>query len=189
MEKLEMSRKHIVSEIPPDLIELLESLYTKTWTEEHLNKGEYEYVRRIDQCEDLNKLVEISRKLLNENGFIALNSDWHSESHRYAVENSPIEPEFETHLDDFGAIHYKVNTIIYYLQKDSTIVGGNFIIYPNVISSDLLFGGFIELQQTKIITPVKTGTMILLKGNLAHRAEEMDGKGLRRSIVVQIRRK
>lgn len=182
-----MSRKHIVNEIPSDIIELLESLYTKTWTKEHLKKREYEFVRRIDPCEDLNKLLEISRKLLNENGFNVLNSCWHAESHQYVVD-SPTEAEFETHQDDFGVNNYKVNTIIYYLQKDPTIIGGNFIVYPNVTASDLGFG-FIESQQTKIITPVKSGTMILLKGNLAHRGQEMDGKGLRRSIVIQIRRK
>jgi hypothetical protein len=75
----------------------------------------------------------------------------------------------------------------YYLQKDSTIIGGDLLIYPN---AQLEYN--IPIPNTDITTchrvNVCANTMLLLRGDLAHEVEHMNGIGLRRCIVVQMYR-
>lgn len=99
--------------------------------------------------------------------------DWLIEFHHYNIKKY-YEPEFGRHCDDKSAISANVNTIIFYLNKDKTIKGGNLIVYDDN-------GADKKLE-------INSGDMIIMKGDLEHEIEPLDGFGNRMSIVVQIQR-
>jgi len=79
---------------------------------------------------------------------------------------------FDWHKDDYGAVNYKVYTIIYYIRKDNTIKDGNL---------EYMFGNKKYIQQ------IKNGQILCFDGNLKHRPEICLGIGCRDSIVVFIK--
>jgi hypothetical protein len=179
-------------EIPVEILETLELLYSETitkgliddpedstWILAHANENEYH-----------RSIANYSHQLLNSHGFYVKELDHDNviiECHEYRI-NGPHQPEFTMHTDDYGAIYDgRVNTILYYLQKDSTIIGGDLLIYPN---AQLEYN--IPIPNTDITTchrvNVCANTMLLLRGDLAHEVEHMNGIGLRRCIVVQMYR-
>jgi len=99
---------------------------------------------------------------------------------RYYIEFQQRNCGFETkskrtfpwHEDDYGAVNYKVHTIIYYIRKDSTIEGGNLE---------------YTLENTNYIQEIKNGQILCFDGNLKHRPEICFGIGCRDSIVVFIK--
>jgi hypothetical protein len=98
--------------------------------------------------------------------------DYLIEFHNYKI-NSKYEPKFGRHHDDYGGLNANVNTIIYYLEKEETIIGGNLFVYD---------------EYTKKIIIIKSGDMVIMRGDIEHEIENMDGNGERKSIVVQIQR-
>ena len=99
--------------------------------------------------------------------------NWLIEFHHYNIHEF-YEPEFTRHSDDQAGISANVNTILFYLNKDKTIQGGNLFVYDN--------NGIDK----KLV--IKSGDMIIMKGDVEHEIEQMDGFGNRMSIVVQIQR-
>ena len=83
------------------------------------------------------------------------------------------ENPFAWHQDDYGAVNYKVNTIIYYLRKDKTIRNGNLKYKIN------------DIEATHI---VKKGDILCFRGDLWHYPETSTGFGCRDIIVVFIKR-
>lgn len=79
---------------------------------------------------------------------------------------------FPWHEDDYGAVNFKVYTIIYYLRKDQTIKGGNL---------EYVF------EKKKYIQEIKNGRILCFKGDLKHRPEICSGIGCRDSIVVFVK--
>lgn len=78
------------------------------------------------------------------------------------------------HKDDKTVTSYSVYTIIYYLRKDKTIIGGNL---------EYRLRG--EDKQKQKIEP---GTILVFKGDIMHRPEICYGFGCRDNIVVFIKR-
>ena len=79
---------------------------------------------------------------------------------------------FDWHEDDYGAVNFKVYTVIYYLRKDTTIIGGDL---------EYIFEGKNYLQE------IKNGQVLCFDGNLKHRPEICSGMGCRDSIVVFVK--
>ena len=79
---------------------------------------------------------------------------------------------FPWHEDDYGAVNFKVYTIIYYIRKDHTIKGGNLE---------------YKLKNKNYIQQIKTGQILCFKGNLQHRPEICSGIGCRDSVVVFVK--
>ena len=79
---------------------------------------------------------------------------------------------FNWHTDDYGAVNFKVYTIIYYIRKDNTIKGGNL---------EYIFENKNYIQQ------IKDGRILCFDGNLKHQPEICSGIGCRDSIVVFIK--
>ena len=79
---------------------------------------------------------------------------------------------FDWHIDNYGAVNFKVFTIIYYLRKDTTIKGGNL---------EYIFKKQNYTQQ------IKNGQILCFDGNLKHRPEMCFGIGCRDSIVIFIK--
>jgi len=78
---------------------------------------------------------------------------------------------FDWHIDNYGAVNYKVYTIIYYLRKDITIKGGN----------------LEYILEKNYVQPIEDGKILCFDGNLKHRPEMCSGFGCRDSIVVFIK--
>ena len=79
---------------------------------------------------------------------------------------------FPWHEDDYGAVSFKVYTIIYYIRKDHTIKGGNLE---------------YKFKNKNYIQQIKTGQILCFNGNLQHRPEICSGIGCRDSIVVFVK--
>ena len=79
---------------------------------------------------------------------------------------------FPWHEDNYGAVNFKVYTIIYYIRKDHTIKGGDL---------EYVFENKNYIQQ------IKTGQILCFNGNLQHRPEICSGIGCRDSIVVFVK--
>jgi len=75
------------------------------------------------------------------------------------------------HVDDHSIINYNVVTAILYLEKDPNIVGGNI----SIIFDDFVF-------------EVKTGSIIMMLGNVKHALQPMSETGIRSSMVFQFKR-
>ena len=79
---------------------------------------------------------------------------------------------FPWHEDDYGAVNFKVYTIIYYIRKDHTIKGGNLE---------------YKFKNKNYIQQIKAGQILCFNGNLQHRPEICSGIGCRDSIVVFVK--
>lgn len=80
---------------------------------------------------------------------------------------------FKWHRDDYSTIGFKVHTIIFYLRKDKSIIGGN-----------LEYKLGKETYNQKIVT----GDILCFDGNIYHQPELCSGMGCRDSIVVFVRK-
>jgi len=98
-------------------------------------------------------------------------SDGLIEFHRYNV-NESCRPIFDDHEDDYGGVHFAVNTVIYYLRKDPTVRGGDLIIKS--IQFD------VAPTDDKI-------QIVCFSGDVTHRVTPMIGQGVRECIVVQLK--
>lgn len=121
----------------------------------------------------LKEIIKDSIKIFKENG---LNNsiDTHGLIEYHYYENAKIMP-LAIHVDDFGGVNYKVNTIIYYLDK--TVEGGNLEIYKN----------HKTLQEIIDVKPSKNKIKILvMEGNILHNVSQIKSNGIRECIVVQL---
>ena len=79
---------------------------------------------------------------------------------------------FDWHIDNYGAVGFKVYTVIFYLRKDITIKGGNL---------EYILNGKNYIQE------IIDGKILCFDGDLKHRPEMCSGFGCRDSIVVFIK--
>lgn len=85
---------------------------------------------------------------------------------------------FVWHQDDYGPTNYKVYTVLFYLRKDKTIVGG-----------DLEYKITNSINETiNYKHQVKAGDILSFKGDLWHMPEPTSGFGCRDIIVLCIKR-
>lgn len=176
---------YVHDKIPTDILAELWNLYKK----ESIKYNGYFIISRFCprnvQNRDIVNLLIKSKMIMEIHGFKfncteneLINSedcsdvDYLIEFHNYKI-NGKYEPQFGRHCDDHGGISANVNTIIYYLEKDETnFFGGNLFVYDEYTN--------------KII--IKSGDMVIMRGDVEHEIENMDGNGERKSIVVQIQR-
>ena len=89
------------------------------------------------------------------------------------IENKVYKPWLTWHEDDYGAVPYKVYSILFYLRKDITIKGGNLLYKIN------------DIQHTYI---VEQGNILSFRGDFIHNPEKCSGFGCRDVIVVFVKR-
>lgn len=94
--------------------------------------------------------------------------EFHQQNCGFEKKNKRI---FDWHIDNYGAVNFKVNTVIYYLRKDITIKGGN----------------LEYILEKNYVQPIEDGKILCFDGNLKHRPEMCSGFGCRDSIVVFIK--
>lgn len=93
------------------------------------------------------------------------------EYHMYNV-NGPVETMIGLHRDNHSGVDGKVHTMIIIAEKDERIKGGNFI--------------YIDDNGNEVIIETKAGMFIIIDGDLEHTPQNLDGVGVRSSIVIQI---
>ena len=84
--------------------------------------------QRITNLANIEKMLEISARLLAVEGFKIDSNIWFMESHIYSVNNKRVITPFGWHQDDGGGWpERRVNTILWYIKKDDTLEGGNLL--------------------------------------------------------------
>jgi len=91
------------------------------------------------------------------------------------------------HCDDGGAMPYPVETCIIYLQKDSTLAGGNLHVWDTPPCWYHYLCCAVPPPTHEI--QIESGMVLLMSGDVYHRPQDVSGVGIRRSIVVQLRSK
>ena len=122
---------------------------------------------------NITNFINQSADLLLENGFKINKNNFHVDFHRYYINNEKYETDLTWHTDDKGATPYNVNTVIFYLRKDHSLKGGNLL--------------YKENTNTRKIN-INKNNIVLMRGDLIHKPEDIDGYGRRESIVVQFER-
>ena len=187
----------IHTHIPQDLTSLLFYLYEKY--HQKADKFDKQLSMRIVNFspplsysttelipDDILKLLHLSKDIMVKNGFNFDDDlqdftqplsvfEWLVEFHHYYVNNKTTSL-LGRHKDDYGGVSVEVNTIIFYIDKDIDIIDGDLITYES------------ESDKIGNIHKIKKNDMIIMKGDLEHSIQEMDGIGERKSIVVQIQR-
>ena len=126
--------------------------------------------------------IDLVRPILNKAlSILKENNIYNIDSTNYYIEFHKRNCGFEKkqyqsldwHYDDYGAINYKVYTVIFYLRKDLTLKGGN-----------------LEYKLNKKINihNVNTGDIVQFSGNMYHKPQPTSGFGCRDIIVVFIKR-
>ena len=123
--------------------------------------------------DDIRYVLKKASKMLEKNGFKIDDKCFHLDFHCYNLEDKTCQSQLMWHKDDYGATNYPVNTMIIYLRKDPTIIGGNLL--------------FEEMKHIKEIK-VSSNMIIMMHGQVTHKPQEMSGIGCRDSIVIQFKR-
>lgn len=175
-----MENTFIFSEIGDEIsIDLLEQVWDR-----HYSKNPFKIGHNTScilephfDTNDVKNMIDTSVKILNENGLkVSEQKKLNIELHNYYTNGPTVESDFERHCDDDAPIDVPCVTIIYYLEKSPTLIGGNLLVYPN------------KNDDNETICEVKTGTMIMLHGTTDHEIEPIEGTGSRRCIVIQVSR-
>ncbi len=125
----------------------------------------------ISKIKQIAPLIAHAKKCLLSNNFCADDTYGLVELHSYNVKGQK-NPIFGEHIDDYGGITCKVNTIIYYIRKDPGIVGGNLRVGNKIYDCS---------------PPPEMIRTICMPGNIYHEVIPMSGKGIRKCVVVQLR--
>lgn len=140
----------------------------------HNNRGVKKtiaYGSELQKPSKITHLLNNAKSLLANNGMDADCTYGLVERHSYNVKGK-ASPIFDEHCDDHGGIDCAVSTVIYYLRKDPTIIGG-----------DLLIEGIL----INCTPPDGAIRVVCLAGNVLHQVTQMSGKGNRECVVVQLR--
>ncbi len=125
--------------------------------------------------ETIKKAIMDSYELLTENSLVnSYNTHGFIEYHRYTNgKNMPLDK----HIDDYGAVNYTVNTVIFYLNK--TVEGGDLEIYED------------DEETLKEVIDVKPSEnkikIVIMEGNLCHYINQIKTQGIRECVVVQLK--
>lgn len=135
--------------------------------------------RDMNSNDKTKPIIDIASKYFNRYGYQnedISHNNYYIELIRYkCIVSDPIPLDvLGLHEDDGATTKYKVNTMIFYLEKSENIKGG-----------DLL----VQINNKNTIIPIKKGMAIAFRGNLLHVPTKCLGEGIRECIVFQIERK
>jgi hypothetical protein len=154
--------------IAPDILESLNDFY-ETNIIHNKNKKDILNIK----CNLTEKMNEICINLFQKYFMNVNPKKYLVECWNYKCNHKKLKSFLAEHEDDFGGINCKVNTIIFYLRKDPTIIGG-----------DLK----VNIKGNVNIIPIVEGDIIIMKGNILHQPTTLEGFGQRNCIVVQMER-
>lgn len=118
--------------------------------------------------------MEKADLLLKEHNFLFDRDQYCVEYHKMSSDGKEtIFPPFEWHIVDGGAVNYNTVAALFYVKKDETLEGGN--LYWNLRECN---------DGNEILIPIKTGSIVLIEGNVPHNPEPISGVGERELIVI-----
>lgn len=140
---------------------------------------------------DSHGLIDASQPLNRENHLV--------ECHRYVADDTRVSTPFALHEDDQGGVDFNTYTALYYLLRSEGIreEGGNFIFRViNTGDKPSETAPIDDITHTKgegftwYKIPVKTGRIVLIRGDVEHTPEGITpgSSGCRDSVVVQLER-
>lgn len=150
------------------------------------------WIKKIKKKEVPN-IVEMASTLLSSNGFKINKSKMLIEFHCYKPDLELIKTPFTMHCDDHAGVNFAVETIIFYLKKDDSILGGNLIymkktgtqrrkISFGLIKYEKVFDTFVQEK-----LEINEGDCLMMGGDIRHVPEDVSGEGMRKSIVIQFK--
>jgi hypothetical protein len=159
-----------------DLNELFDRIYKENKSKyicvsytDYNYKQKYNKIVTTHDKENIKYLIMNTQKIVIDKNFKINPSNYYVEFHKYIV-NGKTKPFTDFHQDDYGAVSFKTVTCIYYLEKDSSIEGGD-----------------LEIKNETIIN-IDSNMLVIFNGNLIHRVTMMNGYGVRKCIVIQFER-
>jgi hypothetical protein len=138
---------------------------------------------------DLYHIKTLASTLLTHSGF-KINPDiCKIEMYFYDIkEGEKGTTVFAPHMDDDSHRSITVETCIFYIQKDKTLIGGNLDYYiPNEQHKLKWYNKIFENYGDKHELNTTTGTVALMSGNMYHCPQDYSGHGKRNCIVVQFK--
>lgn len=118
-------------------------------------------------------LMSQASALLHEHGFKFTTDEYHVECHWMHSEGGFDRPPFGWHIDDGGPVNYNTVAALFYVKKDEGLEGGN-----------LLWNTREYSDGNETLIPIKTGSIVLIEGNVPHCPQKIKGFGERQLIVI-----
>ena len=135
--------------------------------------GEKRNVEFYDYSEtnhDLNFVKEVASGFLQMNGFKHNRDKWYMDVIRYSLENDVkrVESGLAWHCENDN--YPNVITVLMYLRIDGGIKEGNI--------------RYKDKNDVKYVLPLKSGTTVIMDGNVPHKPQDPYGSGKRDLIIV-----
>ncbi len=194
MSKIESVLVHHTNKITPKLL--------SSFIDEHTNKEfleifdkycngdkpitnvQFDFYENKKIKNDFESIVKKAYDLLCLHDFNINGNRGFVELWKYTSNGSEVSGPLTMHIDDNGGVGYAVETCIFYLDKDNSVLGGGLYYVENIKETKFL--GVIPYYETETKYLDVSGCMIvLLNGNLYHRPKSISGFGTRKCIVVQ----
>ena len=149
-----------------------------------VRKYYYNTRKTINGLEKHHEIAQIAKSVLDANGFTDYEADKYLvEFHQrncFGIEKRRSRVGFNWHTDDsLVSMFDPVYTILFYIRKDSTVTGGNFMY--------ALKTGFFKNYDSTL--EINEGDIVLFNGSMTHRGQPANGFGCRDVISVFINRK
>ena len=127
----------------------------------------YDYTNKNQHT---NFIRDIASEFLNMNNFKHKKNKWYMDVIRYKLENDTkrVQSGLVWHCENDN--YPNVITVLLYLRIDEGIVDGN-IRYKDV-------------NNQKKVLSVKSGTTVIMDGNVPHKPQDPHGTGLRDLIII-----
>jgi hypothetical protein len=138
--------------------------------------------QKITNLLNIKKILKISARMLSDEGFKIDSKFWFMETHIYNVNNKYVVTPFSWHQDDSGGWpEQRVNTILWYIERDDTLKGGNLL--WSLDTRDPEYNSDFNKYKLNI----STGMVVMMRGDTWHCPEDVWGKGIRKLLVIQFR--
>ena len=150
---------------------------------------------------NLTNLLTETHLLLNSNNYPCSKERWFVEIHRSLAKNEKVVTPLAWHQDDDGGwSEPEVVTLIYYLKKDPDLLGGNLLYSLTPDDPDTYLNPNLKVFQPSLnsnkrvntvdfpIIQVETGKTVMMRGDMWHCPENIQGIGERQLLLVQFPR-
>lgn len=133
-------------------------------------KRNVEFYDYSETNHDLNFVKEVSSGFLQMNGFKHNRDKWYMDVIRYSLENDVkrVKSGLAWHCENDN--YPNVITVLMYLRIDDGIKEGNI--------------RYKDKNGVKYVLPLKSGTTVIMDGNVPHKPQDPYGSGKRDLIIV-----
>ena len=114
-------------------------------------------------------IIELASLILNENNIKYFKNEWDIDIIQYNLSGEiDVDSTLALHKEDDNG--YNMVSVLFYLRKDNTLIGGNLI--------------YIDKDKNKQTIIINNETTIIMDGRVYHQPELCSGCGYRQTIIV-----